>query len=92
MTQEERYYLMYDKIFDLKKENKELREDMDIINAANTELEGALKRAEEELKAAIKDVPNTCKTCYLNGRCNFDTQCFGTNMENWKWRGKGGEK
>lgn len=37
-------------------ENKELRQEIDTTDAANTALEGALKQAEAELKEAVADI------------------------------------
>lgn len=76
-------------------ENKKLRQEIDITDAANTALEGALKQAEAERDAAIEDIeklleqPDYLGVCWAGANdCKKGDECKP------KWRGarKEGEK
>ena len=75
-------------------ESKELRQEIDITDAANTALEGALKQAEAELKEAVEDInslrgnPAPCLICEFDDLigCCHKNHC-NENNEYFKWRG-----
>ena len=71
-------------------ENKELRAELDIINAANVALHGALEQAEARLKEAVADIEEllaqeeylgVCWACANNNDCKSGNECVP------KWRG-----
>lgn len=71
-------------------ENKELRAELDIINAANAALHGALEQAEARLKEAVADIEEllaqedylgVCWACANNNDCKSGNECVP------KWRG-----
>ena len=75
-------------------ENKELRTELDIINAANVALHGALEQAEARFKEAVRDFyqyaqggTEICAYCLHDNECEPGETMCGATFKAFRWRG-----
>jgi hypothetical protein len=75
-------------------ENKDLRAELDTINAANVALHGALEQAEARLKEAVRDFyqyaqggTEICAYCLHDNECEPGETMCGATFKAFRWRG-----